>query len=245
MSGQTTKARAATDTVVEASDLSVSYGKVNALRGIDLTVNEGEIVSLIGPNGAGKTTFADTTAGYLPYTGTVSYMGTEVSSIDQSTLVDDGLIYTTEKRDLFSFMDVEENLMMGGYRSRDTVGDLLEFVYDLFPRLEERRSQEAHTMSGGEQQMLAIGRALMGDPELLILDEPTLGLAPVIIDDISEALDPILDRGVTILLAEQNVTFALNHADRIYLLENGKVAKSGPADDMKGDSYIRDTYLGG
>jgi branched-chain amino acid transport system ATP-binding protein len=134
---------------------------------------------------------------------------------------------------------------MGGYRSRDTVDDLLNYVYDLFPRLEERRSQESRTMSGGEQQMLAIGRALMGDPELLILDEPTLGLAPVIIDDISEALDPILDRGVTILLAEQNVTFALNHADRIYLLENGTVAKSGPADEMKGDNYIRDTYLGG
>jgi len=245
MSEQTAATRATTDTVVEASDLSVSYGKVKALRNVDITINEGEIVSLIGPNGAGKTTFADTTAGYLPYTGNIAYKGVEVSSVDQSTLVNDGLIYTTEKRDLFSFMNVEENLTMGGYRSRDTVNELLEFIYDLFPRLQERRSQEARTMSGGEQQMLAIGRALMGDPELLILDEPTLGLAPVIIDDISEALDPILDRGVTILLAEQNVTFALNHADRIYLLENGSVAKSGLASEMKSDNYIRDTYLGG
>ncbi|WP_255197589.1 ABC transporter ATP-binding protein [Halorarius litoreus] len=245
MSEQTAPTRATTDTIVEATDLSVSYGKVRALRDVDLTINEGEIVSLIGPNGAGKTTFADTTAGYLPYTGSISFKGTEVNSVDQSTLVDDGLIYTTEKRDLFAFMSVEENLTMGGYRSRDTVDEMLEFVYDLFPRLEERRSQEARTMSGGEQQMLAIGRALMGSPELLILDEPTLGLAPVIIDDISDALDPILDRGVTILLAEQNVTFALNHADRIYLLENGSVAKSGPASEMKGDNYIRDTYLGG
>jgi branched-chain amino acid transport system ATP-binding protein len=245
MSEQTTQTRATGDTIVEASDVSVSYGKVRALRNVDLTIEEGEIVSLIGPNGAGKTTFADTTAGFLPYTGSLTYKGTEVDSVGQSDLVEEGMIYTTEKRDLFPFMDVEENLTMGGYRSRDTVDDLLNYVYDLFPRLEERRSQEARTMSGGEQQMLAIGRALMGDPELLILDEPTLGLAPVIIDDISEALDPILDRGVTILLAEQNVTFALNHADRIYLLENGSVAKSGPAEDMKGDSYIRDTYLGG
>jgi branched-chain amino acid transport system ATP-binding protein len=245
MSEQTTQTRASAEAVVEASDISVSYGKVQALRGIDLTVREGEIVSLIGPNGAGKTTFADTTAGFLPYSGSLSYEGIEVSEVEQTTLVEAGMIYCTEKRDLFPFMNVEENLRMGGYQSRDTVEELLEFVYDLFPRLEERRSQEARTMSGGEQQMLAIGRALMGDPELLILDEPTLGLAPVIIDDISEALDPILDRGVTILLAEQNVTFALNHADRIYLLENGKVAKSGPADEMKGDTYIRDTYLGG
>jgi branched-chain amino acid transport system ATP-binding protein len=245
MSEQATQTHATTETIVEASDLSVSYGKLNALRSVDLNIKEGEIVALIGPNGAGKTTFADTTAGSLPYTGTLTYKGTEVSDVSRSTIVEDGMIYCTEKRDLFPFMNVEENLTMGGYRSRDTVDELLEFVYDLFPRLDERRSQEARTMSGGEQQMLAIGRALMGDPELLILDEPTLGLAPVIIDDISEALDTILDRGVTILLAEQNVTFALNHADRIYLLENGEIAKSGSADDMKGDNYIRDTYLGG
>ena len=245
MSEQTTQTRTDASTVIDADGLSVSYGKVKALRNIDLTIEEGEIISLIGPNGAGKTTFADTTAGFLPYEGHLSYQGTEIASTDRSTLVDEGIIYCTEKRDLFSFMDVEQNLVMGAFRSRDTVDELLSFVYDLFPRLEERRSQEARTMSGGEQQMLAIGRALMGDPNLLVLDEPTLGLAPVIIDDISEALEPILDRGVTILLAEQNVTFALNHADRIYLLENGEVAKSGPAEDMKGDSYIRDTYLGG
>jgi branched-chain amino acid transport system ATP-binding protein len=247
MSQRTTETRtdASTSTVVDASGLSVSYGKINALQDVNLTIEEGEVVSLIGPNGAGKTTFADTTAGFLPYEGQVSYRGTEIRDADRSTLVDRGMIYCTEKRDLFSFMDVEQNLTMGAFQSRDTVDERQEFVYDLFPRLDERRSQEARTMSGGEQQMLAIGRALMGDPDLLILDEPTLGLAPVIVDDISEAIGPILDRGVTILLAEQNVTFALNHADHIYLLENGTVAKSGPAADMKGDSYIRDTYLGG
>ena len=231
--------------ILEASSLSVSYGQVTALRDVDLTITEGEIVSIIGPNGAGKTTFADTVSGSLPYDGSVTYDGLDVASVKQSTLVERGMVYCTEKRDLFPFMDVEENLKLGAYRSREPLEDNLEFVYDVFPKLEERKDQEARTMSGGEQQMLALGRGLMGDPELLILDEPTIGLAPVIIDDISDAFDPILDRGVTILLTEQNATFALNHADTIHLLENGRVVKSGPATEMKGDDYIRETYLGG
>jgi branched-chain amino acid transport system ATP-binding protein len=218
---------------------------VRALRGIDLEVREGEIVSLIGPNGAGKTTFADTAAGFLEYAGTLRYRDVEVGDAEQSALVEAGMVYCTEKRDLFPFMDVETNLTMGAFRSRETLEENLAFVYDVFPRLEDRKSQDARTMSGGEQQMLAIGRALMGEPDLLVLDEPTLGLAPVIIQDISAALDQIRGEGVTVLLAEQNVTFALNHADRIYLLENGSVAKSGAAAEMKGDDYIQDTYLGG
>ena len=231
--------------ILGASSLSVSYGQVTALRDVELTITEGEIVSIIGPNGAGKTTFADTVSGSLPYDGSVTYDGLDVASVKQSTLVERGMVYCTEKRDLFPFMDVEENLKLGAYRSRESLEDNLEFVYDVFPKLEERKDQEARTMSGGEQQMLALGRGLMGDPELLILDEPTIGLAPVIIDDISDAFDPILDRGVTILLTEQNATFALNHADTIHLLENGRVVKSGPATEMKGDDYIRETYLGG
>lgn len=231
--------------MLEASDLSVSYGKITALRGVDVQINEGEIISFVGPNGAGKTTFADTAAGFLPYDGSIKYRGTEVSTAEQSALVTRGMIYCTEKRDLFPFMSVEKNLELGAYRSRDTLRENLEFVYDLFPRLEERKSQNARSMSGGEQQMLAIGRALMGDPELLVLDEPTLGLAPVIMDDISDALDTIVEEGVTILLTEQNVVFALDHADHIYLLENGEVVKSGPTEEMQGDDYIRDTYLGG
>ncbi|ADB62666.1 ABC transporter related protein (plasmid) [Haloterrigena turkmenica DSM 5511] len=231
--------------ILEASSLSVSYGQVSALRDVNLTVREGEIASIIGPNGAGKTTFADTVAGHLPYDGSITYDGREVADVKRSTLVERGMIYCTEKRDLFPFMDVEENLRLGAYRSRDSLEENLEFVYDVFPKLEERRDQEARTMSGGEQQMLALGRGLMGDPELLILDEPTIGLAPVIIDDISDAFEPILDRGVTVLLTEQNATFALNHADTIHLLENGRVVKSGAADEMKGDDYIRETYLGG
>jgi len=161
-------------------------------------------------------------------------------------LVEAGLIYCTETRDLFGYMSVEDNLALGGdRRGNEQIDENLAFVYELFPRLEERREQNARTMSGGEQQMLAIGRALVGDPDLLVLDEPTIGLAPVVLEDISDALDPIREAGVTVLLTEQNVTFALKHADRIYLLENGQVARTGTPDELRGDDYIRDTYLGG
>lgn len=233
------------DALLRAADVSVSYGKVQALRGVDIAIREGELISLIGPNGAGKTTFADTIAGFLDYTGELTYSGYEISERKQSQLVSDGLIYCTEKRDLFPFMSVEQNLRLGSYRSRESYEKNLGRVYDLFPRLAERQDQMAHTMSGGEQQMLAIGRALMGDPDFLILDEPTLGLAPVILQDISEAIDRIVEEDVTVLLTEQNVTFALNHADRIYLLENGRVVKSGAPSEMQGDDYIQETYLGG
>jgi branched-chain amino acid transport system ATP-binding protein len=233
--------------VLEAENVQVSYGKVTALRGVDLTLGEGELVSLIGPNGAGKTTFCDTVTGFLDYGGSVSYRGTEVSGVGQSELVERGMIYCTEERDLFGFMDVEDNLRLGAYAIDDEsyVEQQLEFVYDLFPRLEERVDQNARSMSGGEQQMLAIGRALMGNPDLLVLDEPTIGLAPVILEDISDAIDPIQEQGVSILLTEQNVTFALDHADRMYLLENGEVVKTGTPEELRGDDYIRETYLGG
>jgi branched-chain amino acid transport system ATP-binding protein len=234
-----------TDTVLEASGLSVSYGKITALSEVDLTVRRGELVSVIGPNGAGKTTFGETVMGFLNYEGSLRYLSEEVDVRSQSELVADGIIYCTEGRDLFPLMSVEENLRLGAYRNRDALGDRLEYVFDLFPRLEDRRDQNARTMSGGEQQMLAIGRALMGDPELLVLDEPTLGLAPVILEDISEALEEIVAAGVTVLLTEQNVVFALDHADRLYLLENGRVVRSGPVDEIQGDDYIRETYLGG
>ncbi|WP_336136610.1 ABC transporter ATP-binding protein [Natronomonas amylolytica] len=233
-------------TVLETEDLAVSYGKVQALRGIDVTIREGEIVSLIGPNGAGKTTFANTISGFLEYEGSARYRDREVARVGQKGLVEQGMIHCTEERDLFGYMDVEDNLELGGYLQDDAIiEERKEFVYDLFPRLDERREQNARSMSGGEQQMLAIGRALMGDPDLLILDEPTIGLAPVILKDIAQALDPIQERGVTILLTEQNVTFALKHADRMYLLENGEAVREGTPEELKGDDYIRESYLGG
>jgi branched-chain amino acid transport system ATP-binding protein len=235
----------ADNVILQADDLHVSYGKVAALRGVDLNVEQGMIASVIGPNGAGKSTLANTIAGFLDYEGSLKYRGEEVADSSQARLVKNGLIYTTEERDLFGFMDVEDNLELGAYLlDSDTMASRKEFVYDLFPRLEERRGQNARSMSGGEQQMLAIGRALMGDPKMLVLDEPALGLAPVILQSIAEVLDPIIEQGVTVLLMEQNVTFALKHSDYIHLLENGKVVRQGTPGEFKGDDYIRESYLG-
>ena len=230
--------------VLGVSDLHVSYDKIIALRGISLSVDRGEVVSIIGPNGAGKSTFADTVAGFLDYDGEITYLGTELGGRSPATLVEAGLVYCTEKRDLFGHMTVRENLRIGSYRRGENVDERLEYVYDLFPRLEEREEQEAATMSGGEQQMLAIGRSLMSDPEVLLLDEPTIGLAPVILEDISEALEEISTQGVTVVLCEQNVTFAMNHADRIYLLENGQIEFEGDPSTLRDDDYVRDAYLG-
>ena len=232
--------------LLQLEDVDVSYGKTQALKGVSLEVNEGEIVGIIGPNGAGKTTMLDSIAGYKEYSGSISYEGTEVAETNSGKLVNDGLVYCTEDRDLFPYFSVHENLQMGAqFRSeREAIQEDFEFVYDLFPRLDERRDQEAQTMSGGEQQMLAVGRALMSDPDLLMLDEPTLGLAPVIIDDISEALKRLHDEGMTILLVEQNSTFALRHAERLSLLEQGSIELSGSAEALRDDEYIRDAYVG-
>jgi len=231
--------------VLRAEGLRVSYGEVTALRGLDFEVSDGEIVAVIGPNGAGKTTLADAVSGQVPYEGSVTYRGEEAADARPSDLVARGLIHCTETRDLFGHMSVADNLDLGAYRHRDDVEDRLAFVCDLFPALAEREDQDARTMSGGEQQMLAIGRALMSDPDLLVLDEPTLGLAPVVLDDISDGIEQIRAAGVTVVLCEQNVTFAMDHADRVYLLENGRFEREGRPEDLRGDEYIRDAYLGG
>jgi branched-chain amino acid transport system ATP-binding protein len=231
------------DTVLDIEGLSVEYGEVSALRDIDLRVGEGEFISVIGPNGAGKTTLVETISGLLEYEGSVRYRGTEVATQSVSDLVSDGLIHCTEERDLFGYMSVEDNLRLGTYRRGDTT-ERLEFVYDLFPVLEERADQRARTMSGGEQQMLAVGRALMGDPDVLLLDEPTLGLAPVIVDDLGEAIAELHAQGLTIVLAEQNSTFAMRHAERLYLLETGDIELSGTAEEFENSDYVRDAYMG-
>lgn len=242
---ETDTAHEAEDAILACEGLDVSYGTVAALRDVDLTIGEGEMVGVIGPNGAGKTTLSNTITGFLDYSGHVSYRGREVTEQSVNELVESGLIHCTESRDLFGFMSVENNLELGAYRHSEVGDDRLEFVYDLFPRLEERADQHARTMSGGEQQMLAIGRSLMGDPDCLVLDEPTLGLAPVVLDDISDGIERIREEGVTILLCEQNVTFAMDHADRIYLLENGEIVSEGDPQTLRDDDYIRDVYLGG
>lgn len=230
-------------TVLDISDLHVMYDTVEALRGLDLHVEEGEIVGVIGPNGAGKSTLSDTVSGFKGYEGSVTYQGEEVRGRKPRELVRDGLIYCTERRDLFGFMSVEDNLTLGSYLRGDQ-DERLGFVYDLFSRLEERRDQNARTLSGGEQQMLALGRALMGDPEFLVLDEPTIGLAPVIIEDIAHGIEEINGAGVTVLLAEQNVTFTMNHADRVYLLENGEFVREGTPEELRDDEYVSEAYIG-
>ncbi len=229
--------------VLAVEDATVTYGEVTALREISLRVGEGEFVAVIGPNGAGKTTLVETISGFHDYRGSVQYRNTEVGSRSVSDLVSSGLIHATEDRDLFGHMSVEDNLRLGTYRRGD-IEEQLSFVYDLFPVLEERTEQDARTMSGGEQQMLAIGRALMSDPDVLLLDEPTLGLAPVIIDDLGDAIAELHERGLTILLAEQNSSFAMNHADRLYLLETGTMELSGSAAEFEDNEHVRDAYIG-
>ena len=232
--------------LLEIDDLHVYYDRAEALKGIDLHVEEGEIVSVIGPNGAGKTTLLNAISGLKEYEGSIRFRGEALTGQTEREIVMRGVIHCTEERDLFPFFSVHQNLQMGAQFREDenAVQEDLEMVYDLFPRLDERRDQEAHTMSGGEQQMLAIGRALMGDPELLLLDEPTLGLAPIIIEDISEILERLQAEGLTVLLAEQNSTFAMTHAERLYLLETGAVELTGNAAEFREDDYIQDAYLG-
>jgi branched-chain amino acid transport system ATP-binding protein len=233
------------DAVLRGENVSVQYGTVTALSAVDFRVDEGEVVGVIGPNGAGKSTLANAITGFQRYTGSLRYRGTEVGEQPSTALVEQGLIHCTEKRDLFGFMSVRDNLKMGAY-SRNWRGAerRLEAVYSLFPRLEERTDQNAHTLSGGEQQMLAIGRSLMGDPDTLLLDEPTMGLAPVILADISDALTEIADGGTTVVICEQNVTFTMDHADRIYLLENGTFVREGTPETLLDDDYVREVYLG-
>jgi branched-chain amino acid transport system ATP-binding protein len=233
------------DSLLELEDVDLFYGKSQALDGVSLHVDEGEIVSVIGPNGAGKTTMLNAISGLVPYEGTIRSRGEDLAEHDERDIVEMGIVHCTEDRDLYPFFSVHQNLLMGGHLiEKERLDDRLEYVYDLFPRLEERREQEAHTMSGGEQQMLAVGRALMGDPDLLMLDEPTQGLAPVIIEDISEAMEELQDEGLTILLAEQNSTFAMNHAERLYLLETGTIELSGTDEEFKNNDYVRDAYIG-
>ena len=232
--------------LLELENVTIAYEKATAVNDVSLSVDEGEIVGIIGPNGAGKTTLLNAISGFKSYQGSITFEGEEVSTFTEQDIVKRGLVYCTEKRDLFPFFPVHENLLMGAQfrEDRKAVQEDLDTVYELFPRLEERRKQNAETMSGGEQQMLAIGRALMSDPDLLMLDEPTLGLAPVIIEDINEAIQTLTDQGMTILLAEQNASFAMTHAERLFLLERGEIARQGSAEELKNDEYVRDAYIG-
>ncbi|GAA1270256.1 ABC transporter ATP-binding protein [Saccharothrix xinjiangensis] len=232
--------------LLEIKDIHVHYGKIAAIKGISLEVNEGEIVSLIGANGAGKTTTLKTISGLRPLTsGKVLFNGDDISRMPGHKRVRIGIGQSPEGRGVFPGMTVQENLLMGAYtRTDDLSADLAE-VYELFPRLAERKNQFGGTMSGGEQQMIAIGRALMTKPKVLLLDEPSMGLAPMLIAQIFEIIKEINKRGTTVLLVEQNAQQALKLSHRAYVLETGRVVKSAPGPELLHDPQVRAAYLGG
>ncbi len=234
--------------LLEVSDLRVLYGKVEALHRASLKVEAGGIVTVIGPNGAGKTTLLGAIMGLLPATGTVRYKGRSLTDTDVETRVAAGMSLVPEKRELFGDMPVHDNLRLGAFTrirrgERDVDADL-EAVYARFPRLQERRAQRAETLSGGERQMLALGRALMARPRLLMLDEPSLGLAPLIVREIFHIIADLRKTGVAILLVEQNARAALQVADYGYVLENGEISVEGPAAQLARNPRVIETYLG-
>jgi branched-chain amino acid transport system ATP-binding protein len=232
--------------LLELEDVHVHYGKIEALKGITITVDEGEIVTLIGANGAGKTTTLKTISGLRRVSsGRIMFKGRNITTTPGHERVELGLCQAPEGRGIFPGMSVTENLEMGAYARRGRLDDDFERVFGLFPRLAERRNQPGGTLSGGEQQMLAIGRALMARPQVLLLDEPSMGLAPMLVAQIFSIITEINGQGVTILLVEQNAAQALRRAHRAYVLETGRVVKTAAAKDLLDDESVRAAYLGG
>ncbi len=232
--------------LLEVEDIHARYGSIEALRGVSLTVNEGEVVTLIGSNGAGKSTTLRSVSGLTPASaGQVVFQGEDITRVPAHEIVGRGIAFAPEGRHCFPRMTVRENLDLGAHRRRGTeIDEDLERVYVLFPRLKERERQKAGTMSGGEQQMLAIGRALMARPRLLMLDEPSMGIAPILVQRIYETIGEINRSGVTILLVEQNANYALELARRGYVLETGRIALSGPSEQLRNDPEVQRAYLG-
>ena len=231
--------------VLQVENINVYYGSIHAVKDVSFHVEQGEVVTLIGANGAGKSTTLNTVAGLLrSRTGSVRFMDEELRHVPSHKLVGRGMALVQEGRRIFQHMTVQENLDMGGYcRSGDLNADI-ESVYERFPRLKERRKQVAGTLSGGEQQMLAVGRALMSRPKLMMLDEPSLGLAPLVVQDIFSIIREINRQGVTVLLVEQNANMALKIADYAYVLETGNITKSGTGAELLADESIKEAYLG-
>ncbi len=228
-------------------NISVSYGAIRALKGVSMHVEAGEVVTLIGANGAGKTTTLRTITGLLsPVEGRIIFEGQDISGRPTHQLVARGISMSPEGRGVFANLTVRENLQMGAYLKKDRreIQEDMENGFRLFPRLKEREQQKAGTLSGGEQQMLAMARALMSRPRLLLLDEPSLGLAPLVVHKIFEAIDEIRGEGTTILLVEQNAHAALKHSDRAYVLETGRIVMEGPSKDLAADPRIKEAYLG-
>jgi len=234
--------------ILNVDNICVHYGSINALRDISFTLNQGEIVALIGANGAGKSTSLNTISGLLrPTTGKVEYLGNDISNVTPQAIVNLGIVQVPEGRKIFAKMSVWENLEMGAYtvKDRKVIQERYEMVYQKFPRLKERRNQPGGTLSGGEQQMLAIARGLMAGPKVLLLDEPSMGLSPILVEQIFDIIQEINKTGTSILLVEQNALMALAIADRGYVLDTGRIVLQGDADDLLHNPTVINAYLGG
>lgn len=233
--------------MLEVKDLEVYYGVIQAIKGVSFEVNKGEVIALIGANGAGKTTILHTITGLLsPKKGSVIYEGTDITKIPAHKIVSLGMAHVPEGRRVFADLSVYENLKMGAYTRKDKgeIEESLERVYTRFPRLKERKNQMAGTLSGGEQQMLAMGRALMSKPKIILMDEPSMGLSPILVNEIFDIIQEVSKSGTTVLLVEQNAKKALSIADRAYVLETGKIVLDGKAEDLLNDDSIKKAYLG-
>lgn len=233
--------------MLEVKDLYVNYGAVEAIKGISFTVQPGEIVTLIGANGAGKTTTLHTISGLVKAkSGSITYNGTDLQKIDPSKIISLGIAHVPEGRHVFPEMTVEENLQMGAFisKNKEETAAAMQDVYEKFPRLRERRRQLAGTLSGGEQQMVAVGRALMGKPSIILMDEPSMGLSPLLVKEVFTIIKEIHAAGITVLLNEQNAKMALSIADRAYVLETGTISISGDAQELLKDERVKKAYLG-
>jgi branched-chain amino acid transport system ATP-binding protein len=233
--------------MLEVNDLNVFYGAIHALQGISFYVNEGEIVTLIGANGAGKSTTLRTISGLLrPRQGSITFQGQDLIKVSAPRIVSMGIVQVPEGRKIFAPLTVQENLEMGAFTRSNAIEikDSMQRVFSSFPRLQERLSQQGGTLSGGEQQMLAMGRGLMANPKLLLLDEPSMGLAPMLVEEIFRIIEEINEQGTSILLVEQNAAMALGIADRAYVLETGTVALEGPAEELLENPQVKEAYLG-
>ncbi|MDD6627422.1 MAG: ABC transporter ATP-binding protein [Lachnospiraceae bacterium] len=233
--------------MLELKDVNVSYGAIHAIHDVSLTVNDGEIVSLIGANGAGKTTILHTITGLKKSAGgSIVYDGNDLTKIDPSKIITLGMAHVPEGRHIFPDMTVAENLEMGAYirNDKDGIQKSTKEVFERFPRLKERRKQLAGTLSGGEQQMLAVGRALMSNPKIILMDEPSMGLSPLLVKEIFHIIQEVHKQGITVLLVEQNAKMALSIADRAYVLETGRISMSGDAKELLNDEKVKKAYLG-
>ena len=233
--------------MLEVKDLAVYYGMIHAIKGVSFEVNKGEIIALIGANGAGKTTILHTITGLLsPKRGSIQFEGKELTKIPAHKIVSLGMAHVPEGRRVFAELSVYQNLKLGAYTRSDKkeIEETMETVYQRFPRLRERKNQMAGTLSGGEQQMLAMGRALMSHPQIILMDEPSMGLSPILVNEIFDIIRSVNEAGTTVLLVEQNAKKAMEIADRDYVLETGRIVTSGPADALMNDDSIKKAYLG-